>query len=157
MEAMGNAALEMGKGEERTLLSRWHSLWVLRAWGQCGAKRDTCMLSAGKDGAGEKHLQHRALRRHFSELNFRQVRKFYLYFVVRFRFPPSLLESAYGPIQPPALKCCKKTLQISHPQILHPHVAAAESGPQLLFRQLQSGVNTQNAVKTNNLWSTPSE
>lgn len=31
------------------------------------------------------------------------------------------------------------------------HVAGAESGLQLLFRQLQSGAKTQNAVKTNNL------
>lgn len=36
-------------------------------------------------------------------------------------------------------------------------VAVAESRLLLLSRQLQNGVKAQNAVKINNLWSTPSE
>lgn len=45
MEAVGNAASEMGKGEEGTLLSQCHGLWVPWAWGQSGAERDVHVIS----------------------------------------------------------------------------------------------------------------
>lgn len=96
------------------------SVWE---WGQRGAKRDMCMCLAGREGAGEKHPQHSPRALFWPELSAGgKGLGIFLHLMVTFKFPLSLEKTAYGPIQPPALKCCKKTLQIPSLQILHPHM-----------------------------------
>lgn len=122
------------------------------AWRHGDAKVDIRMHLAGREGAGEKQLQHSPRALFWSELPARGKVSCTSRSGLAFPHPQRRLGMAlfnlppWSPSENPANTNPAPT-----------HVVVAESGPLLLSRQLPNGVKTQNAVKTSNLWSTPSE